>query len=84
MAHFDRSSILTRFPSRWCLDPGYMHSFGLTENFFVLIEQPLTINVPALVSGTVRRRPMIEAMRWHQGKANIFHVVNRITGERTE
>ena len=51
MTKFDSGSILCKVPSRWAMDPGYMHSFGMTDNYFILIEQPLTINVPGLVSG---------------------------------
>ena len=42
---FRRTKELARVPTRWNLNPGYMHSFAVTENYFVLIEQPLCINI---------------------------------------
>ena len=81
---FDKASILAKVNSRWAMDPGYMHSFGLTDNYYILIEQPLTVNVPSLVSGTIQRKPMIESMRWHDDHSTIFHVINKITGDKTK
>ena len=36
---FDGGCILASVPSRWLLEPGYMHSFAITSHYFVLIEQ---------------------------------------------
>ena len=41
-----------------------MHSFGLTDNYVILAEQPLTIDVKAMVANTVREKPFIEGMEW--------------------
>ena len=46
--------IVTRVRSRWIFEPGYMHSFAITENYFVLIEQPMTVHAPSLVKGKLR------------------------------
>lgn len=48
---FDGGQIVARVRSRWLLEPGYMHSFSVTENYFILIEQPLTVNAPTLARG---------------------------------
>ena len=48
--------IVTRVRSRWIFEPGYMHSFAITENYFVLIEQPMTVHAPSLVKGKLRGR----------------------------
>ena len=29
--------------SRWLLHPSYMHSFAVTDNYFVLVEQPMVV-----------------------------------------
>ena len=77
----ERATILANIPSRWPLEPGYMHSFAMTDRYFVLIEQPLGMGVPAMVKGLLRNRPLIESMRWRGNKGSIFHVIDRMTGE---
>ena len=34
--------------------PSYMHSFSVTENYFVMIEQPLTVSVTGILSALMK------------------------------
>jgi carotenoid cleavage dioxygenase-like enzyme len=55
-----------------------MHSFGLTERWFVLGEFPLVVNPLALaLSG----RPYIENYRWKPERGTRFTLLDRRTGE---
>ncbi len=45
-----------------------MHTFGMTENYFVLLEQPMTIDVKAMVANTIRDKPFIGGMEWMANK----------------
>jgi beta,beta-carotene 9',10'-dioxygenase len=59
-------------------EPAYMHSFGLTERFFVLAEFPFVVNPLALaLSG----RPYIENYRWKPQRGTRFALVDRTSGE---
>jgi beta,beta-carotene 9',10'-dioxygenase len=59
-------------------EPAYMHSFGLTERFFVLAEFPFVVNPLALaLSG----RPYIENYRWKPQRGTRFALVDRQSGE---
>jgi beta,beta-carotene 9',10'-dioxygenase len=59
-------------------EPSYMHSFGLTERWLVLVEFPLVVNPLALaLSG----RPYIENYRWKPERGTRFTLVDRATGE---
>lgn len=61
-------------------EPAYMHSFGLTERYFVLAEFPFVVNPLALaLSG----RPYIENYRWKPERGTRFTLVDRETGEAT-
>ncbi|CAB4893355.1 unannotated protein [freshwater metagenome] len=67
-------SELARIPVR---KPSYMHSFGITERFFVLAEFPLVVNPLALaVSG----KPFIANYRWEPERGTRFTVIDRRTG----
>jgi beta,beta-carotene 9',10'-dioxygenase len=58
-------------------EPAYMHSFGLTERWFVLAEFPFVVNPVALaLSG----RPYIENYSWKPELGTRFTLVDRVTG----
>ena len=50
-AAFEGGQLMAKVRSRWLMEPGYMHSFAVTENYFILIEQPLTVHAPTLAKG---------------------------------
>jgi carotenoid cleavage dioxygenase-like enzyme len=58
--------------------PAYMHSFGLTERFAVLVEQPLVLDPKQLI---LRGRPFAENYAWEPERGTTFIVVDRRTGE---
>jgi beta,beta-carotene 9',10'-dioxygenase len=59
-------------------EPAYMHSFGLTERFFVLAEFPFTVNTFKLATSG---RPYIENYSWHADRPTRFQLVDRESGE---
>jgi beta,beta-carotene 9',10'-dioxygenase len=67
--------VLASLPVR---EPSYMHSFGLTERWFVLAEFPFVVNPLRLaLSG----RPYIENYRWKPELGTRFTLVDRDSGE---
>ena len=58
-------------------EPAYMHSFGLSEHFFVLAEFPFTVNSFKLATSG---RPYIENYRWHADRPTRFQLVGRESG----
>lgn len=61
--------------------PAYMHSFGLTERWLVLVAFPYVVNPLALaLSG----RPYIENYRWRPELGTRFTLMDRATGQATE
>lgn len=61
-------------------EPAYMHSFGLSERWFVLAEFPLVVNPLRLAQ---LRRPYIENYRWRPERGTRFTLVDRHSGEVT-
>jgi len=70
--------------ARWKMNPCHMHSFGLTEKHIVILEQPLTIDVMAMVANTVKDKPFIGGMEWKADKLVKIHLVNRETGKQVK
>ena len=46
---------IAKVQTRWRMSPGYMHSFSVTDNYYVLIEQPLCINIPKMARSLLSR-----------------------------
>jgi beta,beta-carotene 9',10'-dioxygenase len=69
-----KPSVIASLPVK---EPAYMHSFGLTERYLVLVEFPFVVNPLALaLSG----RPYIENYRWKPELGTRFTLVDRATG----
>jgi carotenoid cleavage dioxygenase-like enzyme len=58
--------------------PAYVHSFGLTERFFVLAEFPYVVD-PLRLATT--RKPFMENFRWEPDRGTCFRVFDRTTGD---
>ncbi|CAL8084464.1 unnamed protein product [Orchesella dallaii] len=71
------AKIVATVPSRWPLSMGYIHSFAVTANYFILIEQPLSIFLPDVPLNLLRREPVASALKFHSNKKTLFHVIRR-------
>lgn len=80
LSMFDQATIVASVPSRWLLNPSYMHTFGITENFFVIVEQPLAVSLLGILSAHVKGGPMCTALKWHENENTLIHVISRETG----
>jgi beta,beta-carotene 9',10'-dioxygenase len=58
-------------------EPAYMHSFGITERYVLLVEFPLVVNPLRLAAGG---RPFIESYRWQPERGARFNVVDSRDG----
>ncbi|MDO9086986.1 MAG: carotenoid oxygenase family protein [Anaerolineaceae bacterium] len=58
--------------------PSYLHSFGMSKNYFILTEFPLVVNPLALL---LWLKPYIENFKWKPERGTPFWVINRHTGE---
>jgi beta,beta-carotene 9',10'-dioxygenase len=60
-------------------EPAYIHSFGMSQRYLIIVEFPLVVNPVALL---LWLRPYIENFRWKPERGTRFHVVDRVTGRR--
>ena len=67
--------------SRWKLNPGYMHSFGITENYFILAETPMCFDVKKLMLPRLAKYSPFDAMVYHENEKTRFRIISRSTGE---
>ncbi|XP_005093306.1 beta,beta-carotene 15,15'-dioxygenase [Aplysia californica] len=80
-APFSKVEIVASIPRRWKWNIGYAHSFGISENYFIHLEQPLALNMPKLM--TIGFWGGIEQCLNNYPEETIqIHVVDRRTGQR--
>jgi beta,beta-carotene 9',10'-dioxygenase len=77
-AHPAGSSRRRRIAKIGVREPGYMHSFGMSERYLILAEYPLVVNPLELAfSG----KPFIDNYRWKPERGTRFIVVDRHSGD---
>lgn len=76
-----RAEIVASVPSRWRFNPGYMHTFGITEHYFVIVEQPLAVSVTSAIKASLTNEPLISSLKWFAEKQTYFYVVDRESGQ---
>ncbi|KAK4884041.1 hypothetical protein RN001_000312 [Aquatica leii] len=77
---YDEAEVVASIPVRWRLFPSYMHSFGLTKNYFVILEQPLTISIPNLSINVLRNLPVIDSLKSYPNELTQISVISRSAG----
>lgn len=79
---FRDAEILCQIPVTRPLTPSYYHSFGMTDSYFVLIEQPLVISLPhVMYEHRVIRGTSSNVWKWRPDQETRFWIVNRKTNQ---
>uniref|UniRef100_A0A8C9XP29 Beta-carotene oxygenase 1, like n=1 Tax=Sander lucioperca TaxID=283035 RepID=A0A8C9XP29_SANLU len=68
-------------PFRSLLSPSYFHSFAMTQNHFVFVEQPLKLDIVKLATAYVRGVTLGSCLRFDEDQTTLFHVIDRTTGK---
>ncbi|XP_051895743.1 carotenoid-cleaving dioxygenase, mitochondrial-like [Pristis pectinata] len=61
--------------------PSYYHSFGMTKNYIIFVEQPVKINVMKILTSKLRGKSFDCAINWEPELNTVIHVANKHTGE---
>ncbi|KAM9835981.1 beta,beta-carotene 15,15'-dioxygenase [Aulostomus maculatus] len=67
-------------PVRSTLFPSYFHSFGMTENFIVFVEQPFKLDIVRLATAYFRGVNWGSCLKFDKDDITVFHLINRTTG----
>ncbi|XP_069038565.1 carotenoid-cleaving dioxygenase, mitochondrial isoform X2 [Lepisosteus oculatus] len=73
--------VLCSIPAADKARPSYYHSFAMSENYVVFIEQPIRLDLLAIMTSRVRGRALSKGILWEPGRDTVFHVCNKRTGE---
>ncbi|MCJ8748617.1 hypothetical protein PDJAM_G00166920 [Pangasius djambal] len=61
--------------------PSYYHSFAMSENYVVFIEQPIKMDLAKIVTSRMRGKGISDCIYWDPKQETVFHVVNKHTGK---
>lgn len=64
------------------MKPAYYHSFGMSENYVVFVEQPLRLNIMKIMLSQIQGKPFSGIMSWEPEHNTVFHVINKHTGKK--
>lgn len=81
--------VVCSIPSRSLLQPSYYHSFGITENYIVFIEQPFKLDIVKMATAYIRSVNWASCLAFHKDDkvfflmlsngvsqaSNLFHIV---------
>ena len=70
----DERKVVAQVPVK---EPAYMHSFGMTERYAILVEFPLVVNPLKLAAGGTS---FIASYRWRPERGTRFLVIDRHSG----
>uniref|UniRef100_A0A023GD01 Putative beta beta-carotene n=1 Tax=Amblyomma triste TaxID=251400 RepID=A0A023GD01_AMBTT len=77
----ENARVMTEVPLKSQLYPSYIHSFAVTQNWIVLIEQSLIISLPRLLlSKPMQTHGFVSCMQFDNKRRARFHVIDRKTG----
>lgn len=71
----EKASVLCKIPASSSLYPSYFHSFAITQNYIVFLEQPLTINIIKIIFARILGRNFAGCIDFTPSSLAKFHVV---------
>ncbi|XP_075974072.1 neither inactivation nor afterpotential B [Anticarsia gemmatalis] len=81
---FKSARIVATMKPRWQLHPSYMHTFGVTENYFVIVEQPLSVSLYGLMRMMVNNEPLANSLQWFPEYETHIVLLSRETGKEVK
>ncbi|XP_061681328.1 retinal Mueller cells isomerohydrolase-like [Syngnathoides biaculeatus] len=73
-----KSHVIVQLPSSERLKPSYIHSFGMTVNYFVFVEQPVKINLLKFLSAwSFRGATYMDCFESNDNMGTWFHLATK-------
>ncbi|RMZ99023.1 beta-beta-carotene 9 -10 -oxygenase-like [Brachionus plicatilis] len=76
----EKAELIARIPSSHYFGLSYFHSFGLTENFIIFLEQSIKFDITSLLNGIVFNEAFSEAFHTLENFPTRIHVIGRKNG----
>ncbi|KAI7812931.1 carotenoid-cleaving dioxygenase, mitochondrial isoform X1 [Triplophysa rosa] len=63
--------------------PSYYHSFGMSENYVVFIEQPIKMDLFKIMTSKLKGKALSDGIYWDPNQETIFHLIDKQTGKES-
>ncbi|XP_076989236.1 beta,beta-carotene 15,15'-dioxygenase [Tamandua tetradactyla] len=73
------TEVLCSIPSHSVLSPSYHHSFGVTENYIIFLEQPFRLDIPKMATAYIRGTSWASCLALHREDKTYIHIIDRRT-----
>ena len=80
----EQADVICQIPSSHTMGLSYFHSFGLTENYIIFLEQSLKFNLTSFLTGLALNKAVIDAMIMDENFKTRIHIVDKKTGEKSK
>ncbi|XP_006888946.1 PREDICTED: beta,beta-carotene 15,15'-monooxygenase [Elephantulus edwardii] len=71
--------VFCSIPSRSLLAPSYYHSFGVTENYIIFLEQPFRLDILKMATAYMRGVSWASCMTFHKEDKTYIHIIDQRT-----
>jgi carotenoid isomerooxygenase len=78
---FENIKVLAQISPQKPKYPSYMHSFGMTKNYFVIVEQPLFMPMLALLKMKLFNDAFMSVLKWFPNELTYIKLIDRKTGK---
>ncbi|XP_057695607.1 beta-carotene oxygenase 2b [Corythoichthys intestinalis] len=75
------AKVLCSIPSADSAKPSYYHSFAMSENYVVFIEQPIKMDLLKIITGKLKGKSISDSFSWDPKLKTIFHLIHKKTGK---
>uniref|UniRef100_A0A8C4Z3V1 Uncharacterized protein n=1 Tax=Gadus morhua TaxID=8049 RepID=A0A8C4Z3V1_GADMO len=76
-----KAEVLCTVPCRSLLSPSYYHSFGMTDNYFIFIEQPFKLDILKMATAYMRGVNWASCLKHCPEENTLIHLIDRKTGK---
>lgn len=83
-ADLNGAKVICSIPAAEPRKPSYYHSFVMSENYIVFVEQPIKLDLLKFMLYRIQGKSFHKVMKWEPTYNTIFHLVNRHTGKASE
>ncbi|XP_047246821.1 beta-carotene oxygenase 2b isoform X1 [Girardinichthys multiradiatus] len=75
------TTVLCSIPAEDKTKPSYYHSFAMSENYVVFIEQPIKMDLLKIVTGKLTRKSISNCFSWNPKLNTVLHLIHKHTGK---
>ncbi|KAI3355159.1 hypothetical protein L3Q82_018026, partial [Scortum barcoo] len=76
--------VICSISCRSLLTPSYYHSFGMTDNYFIFIEQPFKLDILKMATAYMRGVNWASCLKFCPEENTLIHLIDRKTGKEVE